>query len=135
MTPDNEINKFATKNDAEIVEISITDHAPIDVTTAPTAVSAAVIVTSTAATTSSSPQNGLTDQTSLASRVWSCAKWTGLKIFNTMDAIGEIVCHVLGLDDSRYQYVIDGMDENDWRVAREVQARKDRAAQNGQNAA
>ena len=137
MTADDEINKSAAKNETEIVEISITDdiHAPIDVLTVPTPASSAVIVSSTAATASSSPQNGLTDQTSLASRVWSCAKWTGLKIFNTMDAIGEVVCHMLGLDDSRYQYVIDGMDENDWRVAREVQARKDRAAQNGQNAA
>ena len=66
---------------------------------------------------------------SLASRIWTCARWTGLKVFYTMDYIGEIVCHVLGLDESRYQYVIDGMDENDWRQAREIQARKDRAAQ------
>ena len=65
---------------------------------------------------------------SLTSRIWTCAQWTGLKVFYTMDYIGEIVCRVLGLDESRYQYVIDGMDDNDWRQAREIQARKDRAA-------
>jgi hypothetical protein len=130
---DNGSNEITEKNETEIVEVSITDdiHVPADEISNPAPT--ATIAASTAA--SSSSQSVPTGQTTLTARIWSCAKWTGLKIFNTMDAIGEVVCHVLGLDDSRYQYVIDGMDENDWRVAREVQAKKDRAAQNGQNAA
>ena len=130
---DNGNNDSMEKKTTEIVEISVaTDDVHVAVDETPNPPAAATIVP---ATTSSSSQSVLTDQTTLAARIWTCAKWTGLKIFNTMDAIGEVVCHVLGLDDSRYQYVIDGMDENDWRIAREVQAKKDRAAQNGQNAA
>ena len=130
---DNGNNELTEKKVAEVVEISITTddiHVAVDETPNPPTVPTVV-----ASTASSSSQSVLTGQTTLAVRMWNCAKWTGLKIFNTMDAIGEVVCHVLGLDDSRYQYVIDGMDENDWQIAREVQAKKDRAAQNGQNAA
>ena len=130
---DNGNTELTEQKVTEIVEVSITTddiHVAVDETPYPP--TAATVV---ASTPSSSSQSALNGQTTLAVRIWNCAKWTGLKIFNTMDAIGEVVCHVLGLDDSRYQYVIDGMDENDWRIAREVQAKKDRAAQNGQNAA
>ena len=108
----------------EGVEVVVPKEPPSITDTSPNKVNNTIPPQSTSMEVSSSSANG-----SLASRIWVCARWTGLKVFYTMDYIGEIVCHVLGLDESRYQYVIDGMDENDWRQAREIQARKDRAAQ------
>jgi len=34
------------------------------------------------------------------------------------------VADMLGLNDSKYQWVIDAMDEHDWKVAQEVQQRR-----------
>jgi hypothetical protein len=67
--------------------------------------------------------------------IWDRARLLCFSVFYTMEYIGETVVSVLGLDESRYQYVMDGMDERDWEVARAVQARKDQAAQQGDNAA
>lgn len=67
--------------------------------------------------------------------IWNRARLLCFSAFYTMEYIGEAVVSALGLDESRYQYVIDGMDERDWEIAREVQARKDKAARQGDNAA
>jgi tRNA A37 threonylcarbamoyladenosine dehydratase len=45
-----------------------------------------------------------------------------------MEFVGEIVCNVMGLTESKYQYVIDSMDANDWKVAREIEKRKNNDA-------
>jgi hypothetical protein len=42
---------------------------------------------------------------------------TGVKILGVMDYIGETVVGILGLDDSKFQYVMDGMDREDWEKA------------------
>ena len=42
-----------------------------------------------------------------------------------MEFIGEIVANVMGLNESKYQYVLDSMDENDWRIARENQEKRE----------
>lgn len=36
-----------------------------------------------------------------------------------MEYVGEIVANIMGLNESKYQYVLDSMDENDWKIARE----------------
>ena len=125
MSENSNIGMNVTKDEqGEGVEVVVPKEPPSISDTSPNKVNNTIPPQSTSMEVSSSSANS-----SLASRIWICARWTGLKVFYTMDYIGEIVCHVLGLDESRYQYVIDGMDENDWRQAREIQDRKDRAAQ------
>ena len=41
-----------------------------------------------------------------------------------MEFVGEIVCNILGLNESKYQYVIDSMDANDWKLAKENEERR-----------
>lgn len=48
---------------------------------------------------------------------WEKLKWFGGKVVAGMEAVGEVVAGVLGLDESRFQYVIDGMDKEDWQLA------------------
>jgi len=43
----------------------------------------------------------------------------GLACFNKMDYIGGYVAYFLGVEDSRYQWVIDSMDEEDMARARQ----------------
>ncbi len=47
-------------------------------------------------------------------------EWFGKKIFDTVEAIGEGVVSVLGLDDSRYQDVLDGMTEEEMEIAERI---------------
>lgn len=42
-----------------------------------------------------------------------------------MERIGEVVSGILGLEESRFQYVIDGMTEEDWKRAMEVNAERE----------
>lgn len=41
-----------------------------------------------------------------------------------MEFVGEIVCNIIGLNESKYQYVLDSMDENDWKIAKENDERR-----------
>ena len=43
-----------------------------------------------------------------------------------MEYIGEIVANMMGLNESKYQYVLDSMDENDWKIARENQEKREK---------
>lgn len=42
------------------------------------------------------------------------------KALKYAEFIGEVVAQVLGLNQSRYQYVMDGMSEEDWKKAQKV---------------
>jgi hypothetical protein len=53
------------------------------------------------------------------------AKVWGWWIFDKLQIAGEFVAGVLGLDESRYNYVINNMTEEDWKVARKVQAKRE----------
>ena len=35
------------------------------------------------------------------------------------------MANIMGLNESKYQYVLDSMDENDWRIARENQEKRE----------
>jgi len=50
--------------------------------------------------------------------------WVATKVYSCLEMIGEAVANVIGLNDSKYQWVIDSMDEDDWRIAKEVQSRR-----------
>ena len=50
----------------------------------------------------------------------------GLALLFGAEFVGEMVANVLGLNESKFQYVIDGMSEEDWKVAREVQAQREK---------
>ena len=41
-----------------------------------------------------------------------------------MEYIGEIVCTMMGLNESKYQYVLDSMTEQDWKIAHETKNAK-----------
>lgn len=46
----------------------------------------------------------------------STAMWLFDGILACVEYIGEGVATVMGLNESKYQYVIDSMSENDWYV-------------------
>ncbi len=66
-------------------------------------------------------------------RILSGLYWLGTKIFFGMESVGNVVVSVLGLDQSRYQYVIDGMTQEDWKIAKEVQQKRDLEVQYGKD--
>ena len=45
-----------------------------------------------------------------------------------MEFVGEIVCNIFGLNESKYQYVIDSMDADDWKLANENEERRNNDA-------
>ena len=53
-----------------------------------------------------------------------------------IELVGEIVANVLGLNESRYQWVMDSMTEQEGEVARRAEERRqeERAANNMENA-
>lgn len=63
-------------------------------------------------------------------RSWENVKWGSWKVFIGMQAVGEILASILGLNHSKYQWVIDNMSEDDWKIAREVHRRKEAARLN-----
>ena len=56
---------------------------------------------------------------------WENVKYGSWRVFLVMQGIGEVIANILGLNDSKFQYVIDNMTEEDWKVARAVQARRE----------
>ena len=46
--------------------------------------------------------------------------WFGKKVFDAIETVGEGVVSVLGLDDSHYQDVLDGMTEEEMEVAERI---------------
>ncbi len=56
--------------------------------------------------------------------VVSNLKIWGWWIFEQLQVAGEIVASVIGLNDSKFQYVIDNMTEEDWKIARAHEARR-----------
>jgi hypothetical protein len=56
--------------------------------------------------------------------VVSNLKIWGWWVFEQLQVAGEIVASVIGLNDSKFQYVIDNMTEEDWKIARAHEARR-----------
>lgn len=46
------------------------------------------------------------------------------RVLVVMEYIGETVAGIIGLDESKFQYVIDSMDAEEWRVAEAVHAER-----------
>ena len=46
--------------------------------------------------------------------------WVGTKMLAAADYVGEGVANILGLNESKFQYVIDGMSAEDWKIARQI---------------
>jgi hypothetical protein len=61
--------------------------------------------------------DGSTTEVSRFDAAWKRLVWVGEKVLGGMEAVGEVVAGILGLDESRFQYVIDGMDKADWQLA------------------
>lgn len=59
------------------------------------------------------------------SQLMKAAIWTGMAIFNVLERVGETVVSVLGIDDSRYQDMLDTMTEDELARARAVQAERE----------
>ena len=79
------------------------------------------------------PINNSSTTLSAYDRVISGLYWLGTKIFFGMESVGNVVVSILGLDQSRYQYVIDGMTQEDWKIAKEVQQKRDLEVQYGKD--
>lgn len=52
-------------------------------------------------------------------------RWVFDKVLGCVEYVGEIVATFLGLNESKYQYVMDQMTEEDWRIAREIHAKRE----------
>jgi len=46
--------------------------------------------------------------------------WFGGLIFKGIETVGEAVASVIGLDDSKFQDVLDGMTEDEMKLAEEI---------------
>lgn len=55
----------------------------------------------------------------------STAMWILDTVVGCVEYVGAGVATFLGLNESQFQYVIDQMSEEDWKVAREVHARRE----------
>lgn len=66
------------------------------------------------------PMNNARSTMQILDASWKGLKSLGLNIFTMLQNVGEGVADFLGLNDSKFQYVIDAMTEEDWRKAREV---------------
>lgn len=62
-------------------------------------------------------ENNNDNTSSAESSLWTRMVWMGERILAGMEYVGEGVAGVLGLDESRFQYVLDGMDREDWEQA------------------
>ena len=51
-------------------------------------------------------------------------KLWGKKVFSAMEYVGEAVAGVLGIDDSKFQWVMDGMSQEEWEAAQAVAAER-----------
>jgi len=49
----------------------------------------------------------------------------GSGLYFIAEYIGEQVASLIGLNESKFQYVIDSMSEEDWEVARQVHAQRE----------
>ena len=67
--------------------------------------------------------------------VWNELRWIGGKILSGMEYVGEGVAGVLRLDESHFQYVLDGMDEEDWEIAIAVANKRKREQQHQDDSA
>ena len=52
------------------------------------------------------------------------SKKVGRWLFNVAFSIGEVLANIIGLNDSKYQDVIDSMNEEEWKIANKVAARR-----------
>ena len=52
------------------------------------------------------------------------AVW-GWWVFGKLEAAGELVAGILGLNESRFSYVIENMTDEDWKVAKRVHAKRE----------
>jgi hypothetical protein len=58
-------------------------------------------------------------------QVWRGLQQFGSLIIERLEGIGETIADVIGLDDSKFQYVADSMTDEDWERARAVQQQRE----------
>jgi hypothetical protein len=66
------------------------------------------------------------EKLSVKTRMWHYAVAALGKGLECAEFVGEVVSHALGLHESHYQYVIDGMSKEDWEKAKKVQEDRER---------
>jgi hypothetical protein len=60
------------------------------------------------------------DNVNFRTKVWHRSVQFLGKALYVAEYCGEVVAHMLGINESRYQYVMDNMTEEDWERARKV---------------
>mmetsp|Transcript_7669 Transcript_7669/g.10589 ORF Transcript_7669/g.10589 Transcript_7669/m.10589 type:complete len:197 (-) Transcript_7669:116-706(-) len=53
------------------------------------------------------------------------SKWLGSKALQIMESVGEVVISILGLEDSRFQDVLDGMTEEEMERAEQINQQRE----------
>jgi len=66
------------------------------------------------------------DNLDLRTRVWHRSVWFLGQALGVAEYCGEVVANLLGINESRYQYVMDSMSEGDWEKARKVNEERER---------
>ncbi len=51
--------------------------------------------------------------------------WAVCKVISQMEIVGEVVADLIGLNESRFQYVLDSMSEEDMLKALQVQRERE----------
>jgi hypothetical protein len=52
--------------------------------------------------------------------MWEGITWAINKLIGGAEYVGEIVANVIGLNESKFQYVMDSMTEEEWAEARRI---------------
>ena len=66
------------------------------------------------------------DNLPLRTRMWHHSVYFLGKALYAAEYCGEVVAHMLGINESRYQYVMDSMDEKDWEKANAVNEKREK---------
>ena len=66
-------------------------------------------------------------------KAWHVSRWVGSKVFFGMEFVGEIIAEMVGMNQSRYQWVIDTVAEDERRERRkqEILKRREEMVQDG----
>ncbi|GMH50559.1 hypothetical protein TrRE_jg10225 [Triparma retinervis] len=67
-----------------------------------------------------------TETLSFRTKLWHRSVAVLGKALYVAEYAGEIIAQVFGLNESRYQYVIDNMSEDDWAKARKVNEEREK---------
>ena len=67
-----------------------------------------------------------TDKLGFRTKMWHRTIAVMGKALHACEYAGEVLAHVFGINESRYQYVMDTMSKEDWEKAKKVNEERER---------